>query len=326
LSGIEETRRQVKRGEKAQRWLAVLAAVLLAASLLAGFNHSPFFFLGTLAALPAAAAAAWVYYRLKGLKALLMLRERWGGRVKKERDFAIIASLFDHLQTSAEDTAVVDEQTWRDLNLDQVYALMDRTFTAEGQAVLYRILRSPCLTLAPLQDRAAVIKLFQEDTPFREKIQLALLHLEGRSEKDSTGLLWGDLPQPSPAAPLYHLLALAALLSLLSPLFLGPQGLALIMGMFGLNIYVHHRVSKTIAHRLPAVSSLAALLRTALKLSRLERRPELRERQDQLQQAASACRPILKKIRFLHPRLFVSDLDLIYDYFKYFFLLEVRGF
>ena len=80
-----------------------------------------------------------------------MLRERWGSGVKKERDFAIIASLFKHLQTSAEGTAVVDEQTWRDLNLDQVYALMDRTFTAEGQAVLYRILRSPCLTLAPFR-------------------------------------------------------------------------------------------------------------------------------------------------------------------------------
>ncbi len=326
MDKIEETRRQVKRFEASLLWLAVIFTVLLIAAGAAGYNLSPLYFLGALAALPPGGALIWTSIRLKRLKTLLRLRERWAGKVKKDRDYSAIASLHEHLDKDTDPANIVDGQTWHDLDLNQVYALLDRTLTAEGQAVLYHMLKSPCYTLEPLQERAAMIKVFQEDAAFREELQLVLLPLEGRSDKDSTDLLWGQLPTPSPLAPLYHLLALAALLSLASPLLLGVQGIVVIMAVFGLNIFVHHRVSRKISHMLPGVSSLAALLRTAMKIACLERRPEMQQRQNRLQKAAIACRPILKKIRFLHPKLFVSDLDLLYEYVKYFFLLEVRSF
>ena len=326
MNEIEQTRDQVKRAKNALLWPAILSLLLLAASAAAGFNLSPIYLLGALAAIPPAGTAVWSYSKLKRLRLLLMLRERWPNKVNKDRNFDFIAALHKHMQVETDNATIVDGQTWRDLNLDQIYALLDRTFTAEGQAVLYNILKSPCFTPLPLLERAAVIKVFQEDCAFREELQLALLLLEGRNDKDSTELIWGVLPSSSRLLPLYHLLALVALLSLFSLLFLGAQGIAVIMAVFGLNIFVHHRVSRTITHMLPGVSSLAALLRAALRIASLEKRPEMQQRQEQLHKAVIACRPILKKIRFLHPKLFVSDLDLLYEYLKYFFLLEVRSF
>lgn len=289
MEQIEETRRQVKRSERALIWLAVAFAILLIVPGAAGFQVAPIYFLGTVAALPPGAALVWASIHLKRFKALLRLRESWGNPVKKERDFTVIASLYQRLDSGS--AQEVDEQTWLDLDLDRIYAMLDRTMTAEGQAVLYRILKTPCYTPEPLEERDAILRVFQEDAPFREEMQLALLHLEGRSDKDLTELLWGHLPPPSPLLPLYHILAIAAMLSPLSILLLGAQGALLIIGLFGLNIFVHHRVSRHMAHMLPGISSLAALLRTAQKLARVEKRPELGERQDQLQQAALACKP-----------------------------------
>lgn len=323
MDAIEETRKQIRRVKTVLLYLALLPPVLAVASLLAGFNLSPLYYWGAAAAVPSAAAAVWAYLGLRRLKLLLQLRERWKREINKDRDFVSISLLHRCLHDGSPDG--VDEQTWRDLDLDRIYALLDRTFTAEGQAVLYEILKNPCLEPEPLHKRAALIRAFQEEVSFREKLQLILLSLEGRSDSDTTPLLWGELPSPSPFAPLYTVLALAALLSLAGPFFLGVQGVGLILAMFGLNAYVHHRVGRRIAYMLPAVSGLAALLRAALKIARLQK-PEMREQAAAIEKAAAACRTILKKTLFLQPRLAFSDLDLLYEYCKYFFLLEVRAF
>ena len=191
--------------------------------------------------------------------------------------------------------------------------------------MLYWMLKTPCFSRAPLLKRAALIKAFQEDDDFREKLQLSLIPLEERSEKDSTELLWGQLPPRSSLVPLYNRAGAFALLSLFSPLLLGAQGVLIIMSLFSLNIYLHHRVSKRIAHLLPAISSLAALLRAALQITALERL-EIRDKVKEIRKVSGVCRAILKKTKFLHPNMFLSDLDLVYEYLKYFFLLEVRAF
>ena len=325
MNHIAHTRQQVKKMKTIYSRLAVLAALLAGTAALAGSGLSPVYYWGAVAAAAPGGMALWAYGRYKRLQELLALRERWGQPVKKERDFAVISLLHAFRHGGSGAPGMVDEQTWRDLNFDHIYALLDRTITAEGQAALYEMLRKPCLSLEPLQERAALIKVFQRDRDFREKVQLALQPLGKRSQSDTTHLLWGPLQPLPPLAPLYTALAAAALLSLSAPLLIGKTGFLVIMALFGLNAIVHQRVSRQYAHLLPAMTSLAALLRAALKVAAIVK-PELGGRRERLRESSRVCKALLKKTGLLHQRNFYSDLDFLYDYFNYFFLLEVRAF
>ncbi len=325
METIVATRRRVGRMRTVFRILLVSALLPAAAALWAGANCSSRYFAGFFFTVPPAAAAAWVYYRFKHLQKLLRLREGWTKPVNRERDFATIGLLFRHLHRAGNTAAVIDDQTWRDLDLNRVYTLLDHTLTAEGQAVLYHLLRTPCYTAEPLSERDALINAFIDDTSFREKLQLALLPLEKRNETGTVELLWGTRPPPSPFVPLYTFLALAALLSPLSLFFLGARGSLLILGLFSLNTYVHHRVKRNFAFELPAISCLAVLLRAAGAIAKLEK-PEIGRRRNTLRNATAACRKIQNKTRLLQPQVHFSDQEMLLEYVKYFFLLEVRAF
>lgn len=325
MEQVVETLRLIQQGKRRLLWLSIFSTTLVAMPVIAGLYVSPLFFLSALIAIPFIVVSMNVYNRLRRLRILLKLRERWGSKVKKDRDLEAIKLLHHYLHTETGAINSVDDQTWHDLNLDMFYSYIDRTYTAEGQATLYHILKTPSLSLGPLKERAAMIRSFQENRVFREQLQRTLLSLEGRSDKDTTELVWGQLPPPTPYTLLYNVLALAALLSLFTPLLIGAQSLLVIMALFGLNTFVHHRVSRDIAHMLSSVSSLAKLLRAAGKIALIENHA-LGGKRERLEAATKACRGIMKKTRTLHPKAIISDMDILYEYFKYFFLLEVRAF
>lgn len=72
----------------------------------------------------------------------------------------------------------IDDRTWRDLDLDDVYALLDRTVSSIGQQVLYHRLRSLKST-STLRAFEALVARAAADASLRETCQLALARLHG---------------------------------------------------------------------------------------------------------------------------------------------------
>lgn len=70
---------------------------------------------------------------------LRRLQAEWGRPRKRARDIDGISDLFR--SRGAIDTAL-DDRTWNDLLLDDVFAYLDRTESSVGQQVLYDRLRS----------------------------------------------------------------------------------------------------------------------------------------------------------------------------------------
>lgn len=58
----------------------------------------------------------------------------------RRRDIRKIRTLFD-LSTKNEYT--IDDSTWDDLMMDDVFKKVDRTYTSQGEASLYTLLRNP---------------------------------------------------------------------------------------------------------------------------------------------------------------------------------------
>src|SRR5262245_42774151 len=81
------------------------------------------------------AVASWRNRR----QLLLRIRSQWGRPRDRQRDIEAIADLFRSYEV---DLAALDDRTWRDLLLDDVFAHLDRTESTVGQQVLYKRLRS----------------------------------------------------------------------------------------------------------------------------------------------------------------------------------------
>ncbi|MEX0892390.1 MAG: hypothetical protein WEB88_09495, partial [Gemmatimonadota bacterium] len=74
----------------------------------------------------------------------------------------------------------LDERTWRDLDMDAVFARIDRASSGVGQQVLYDLLRHPARDWTELAERDAGVRRLAERPAARQAIAEALRSLRGR--------------------------------------------------------------------------------------------------------------------------------------------------
>src|SRR5262245_5133764 len=116
-------------------------------------------------------------------QALARIRAAWAQPVSRERTMEAIAESHRSRLSNLGARASLDARTWDDLNLDQVFCVLDRTESTLGQHALYHRLRS-----APVADHLevfeALVSRFESDGRSRERAQLALSRLTDRHGYD----------------------------------------------------------------------------------------------------------------------------------------------
>lgn len=66
-----------------------------------------------------------------------MMKNDFGEERKKKRNFKYIRTYFD---MEEHDGYTLDDQTWDDFNMDEVFEKVDRTYSSAGEAILYKSL------------------------------------------------------------------------------------------------------------------------------------------------------------------------------------------
>jgi hypothetical protein len=309
--------------------LIVTSVALVLAVVLLGLKIDPVYFRGLVLLLPLGMADFVVYRRLTAQRVLDQLRASWGKEQDRKRIFPMIESLHRLYESSGkENHASLDDQTWNDLNLDEVYARIDRTLTNPGECVLYRMLRTPLLSEAELRCRSEIITLFQTDQAIREKTRLDLHRLGRWDTNVITSLVWGEASSATPLRHLYSLLALLALLSAVgAPLLWGTRGIAVIVVVYVVNLVATYRLRARLALEIAAMRYQSAMILAARRIARSEC-PALAPYRDRLQEAGFATREIARKTFLLLPEAsFSSDLALlVYAHIDIYFLRNVRIF
>src|SRR5579862_1964441 len=128
-------------------------------------------------------------------KLLESLRADWGRARDRERVMTAIASFYRHRLAAEGPTRSLDDRTWADLNMDEIFALVDRTESVVGRQLLYRRMRS-----SPLADRLdafeTLASAFGQDVRVRERVQVKLAALRENAGYD----LW-RLTEPGTLRP-----------------------------------------------------------------------------------------------------------------------------
>lgn len=313
--------------------LAFRACVVLALAwgfgffFLGGLVHKYYYF-GICGVIPILLVSRRLAEAHATLLALNQLRSEWGKPVLRERDFDLIAGCYLRSWTDPPVPDLLDDNTWADLDMNQLYAAIDHTCTSPGEVVLYRILRSPQSGDAVLLLRNRAISSMQEDVSLRESVQLSLARL-GRERSGSIhSLIWSDPPMLSRRLErLAVVLALTAVASILPAFVWGLGVLPLTMlPVFAVNLLVTRYVQRDdIFHNLLVLRYLAACIRCAGVLGKIDH-PGLEFYSAKLRACAQAASSIRRKALLIRPELrFSGDLfDILNEYVSVFFLHEVR--
>jgi len=206
-------------------------------------------------------------------KAKRKLRERivqsWGkppeGRYESG-DLESIASYFMNHKKNNPDQFIIDDITWHDLDMDDLFVQLNGTETSMGEEVLYRMLREPSFDLEVLEFRRKWIELFRSNGEERLKIQLILAKMGKKRHVNATNYLFENDTPRQWKTTVYRLLAAIALLSPLTLFLHGGFGALFIFLSFCTNMFVCYKQKFKIEEDLAAFSFIVGLIYCARRI------------------------------------------------------------
>ena len=181
-----------------------------------------------------------------------------------ERDMEEIAAYHRSLPQASH---TVGYQTWVDLDMDSVFAKIDRSVTMLGRQVLYRQMQV-YEGDEVLSERARQQEFFQKHPAYREAVQSQLKHLDKPASKWLAQLVL----QPLPSAPRFSWafipLSLACLACLLGMVFYNPLLLPAFV-LIWVNAIIHMRYGQQIASYSQGFSQIISMLGTGKRLAEI---------------------------------------------------------
>jgi len=192
-------------------------------------------------------------------------RNPWGHEIIRDRNMDLIAMY--HILRPAEGTCI-DDQTWHDLAMDEVFAKIDRTSGVPGRQVLYHQMRTLLEDDRALADRARQYACLRSDVLSRERLQTLLARLDGKGGYWLAPLLLNPLPEKPAFA---WLLFLSSILSVATLLLLGltlsPAFLFFLLGLMVVNLVINETYGRRITPYLPGFAQLKKLLQVCQALA-----------------------------------------------------------
>lgn len=171
------------------------------------------------------------------------LKDDWSKHPKLDYSSDKLESLKSFYLTKRDLALDVDDITWNDLDMDEIYKLMNNTQSSLGEEYLYAILRKPCFSSEELNERNRLIEFFQSHEKERILIQTKLNKV-GKLGKISAFNYANKLGEQEPASNISHYLMAIALLLSIAYVFINPGmgvGLSLIIMAFNIFSYYKHK-------------------------------------------------------------------------------------
>lgn len=258
----------------------------------------------------------------------------WGDPIDRRR--RLDAMLTSHRARRAwEGGLALDDRTWSDLDLDAVFAMLDRTTSTLGQHALYHRLRAVPTGASPTAFDALTTRL-ASDAERRERAQLALLRLRDPQGYDLWWLGRADAVVTSRWYVLFPVLALSTAL-LVAAVPFQPALLPFLVAAFGLNVVVRYLTDSRIGAAALAFRQIAPVVTAADALRDVvadEVAPlvgSLERDAPRLQRLKNIARWVSGDPLMLPPdvdalSLLASDaVSVIYEYLNLLFLLDANG-
>ena len=263
--------------------------------------------------------------RIRKRKMLAALKAQWGKRgVQKQKldedALADIAQYWREKQNAAPSPQIIDDITWEDLSMDDLYRHINQTQSTAGEELLYAMLRDQSASADELSARRRRTETMAAEPEMRLAVQW-ILRKQGKSRYRGAGtyLFRSELKRPN-HEKLYYALAAAPAAAALSGIF-APVMFFAAGALILLNIVVNLKTQAVWNTQALAIKHVASVLVTAKKITKLGH-PCLKEDIDSLKQSLAPLAGIHRwNMLFAMER--ANDFDFITDYLKMIFLIDM---
>lgn len=283
-------------------------------------------------------AAFMVFLTIKGFydkkkakeRLVARLQNDWGRIPDEEYTEAKFESLQYYyrnvIKHKNKDAFFLDEITWNDLNMNELFFMMNNTGSAMGEEVLWALLHELQMEEAPLQEREKLISFFQCNSSTRLKLQTAFA-LIGKNKKVSVYEYMNQIDRVRKESNLIHYIGIAGILtSLVLLLFSVAKAGILLIGFILFNLLTYYRRKGEIEIYYAVISYLIRMLEYAEKISK-EDVPELTEYFEKLKKNSTTLKKFRKGAPAVTPQNPTGDMAAFFlDYLRILFHTDLIRF
>ena len=199
-------------------------------------------------------------------KTKAMLLSRWGKLPDKEYAAGKYESIQKYYESICEENDV-DDITWNDLDMDDIYMLLDNTQSAMGEEMLYACLRKPLFDEKEIYYRDKIIDYFQKNNDDRITIQ-SKLRIIGSNRNISFYEFFSRLKEVKKESNIYHYIIDLAWIMGIAMLFVNTAAAVTILVVnVGASIMLYYKRKSQIEAYYSILNYVLRMLYCAKKLS-----------------------------------------------------------
>ncbi len=288
-------------------------------------------FLWVVAALMAFLIVKGFYDKKKQRERLVArLKDDWGRLPEEEYTEAKFESLKYYYKNKYReknpDGFYLDEITWNDLNMSELFFMINSTGSAMGEEVLWAMLHELQMNEEVLQEREKIISFFQKNGEERLKLQTGFA-LIGKNKKVSVYEYMDQIDRVRRESNLMHYVGVGGIfISVILLLCSVWKAGLLLLGFIMFNLLTYYKRKGEIEIYYAVISYLIRMLEHAEKISR-EEIPELAEYFDKLQNYNTALKKFRKGAPAVTPQNPTGDmLSFFLDYLRILFHTDLIRF
>lgn len=232
---------------------------------------------------------------LKRKRIIKKISDSWGKFPESPYDLET-SKLYSEFnkQRDAKDFYSLDDETWKDLNLNELFEVFNRTITPIGSQILFDMLKHPRTSSEELNKREKIIVSFSENISLRQNVQAALLGLAKLPAKYLAYSLWHPLPdKPKYALLFYFLSALSIWMPVLAILNFIHWGFIVLI--FVVNTIIYNLYEKKLTEFVVSFKYLSELISISHKIVNLLP-PEFNDIKTELKVELKNAKAIGKKV------------------------------
>ena len=198
-----------------------------------------------------------------------LIVENWGKpKNDKHLNFDLINQFFKKHKSPENVFQIISDNTWEDLDMNDVFKFLDRTTSKIGQQYLYYKLRT-ITNIPEIKRFGKLTEVFKSNQPLRIKSQLELSKLSSNKAYYFEEIFRSQKFEKSRRIQLFRFLSVAAISSIILSFFF-PTCFLLLIPIFFINLVFHYKNKSSIQLYLNGVGQLTTSYKVAKKLSSSE--------------------------------------------------------
>lgn len=260
----------------------------------------------------------------KNNKKLKRLRKEWetGDFQILDEPIQSVSSYWENKKNSQSNYDGVDQLTWDDLAMDEVFRKLNYTQSSVGSEYLFNQLRDINPSLMQVQNKEELYTLLASNQELREELLLVLSGLGKRNYTNSSSFFFEEQSQKIKHASIYVLLALLPILSIFLLFYSMKYGVMILFGSFLVNTIIYYRNKSMLANDLLSVSYVAAIIQAAKSLASVKQN-QFTPYADEFKEKVRPLKKILTLTKIVaFGKEGGGEFDFLFEYIRILFLLD----